>query len=111
MYGTTEEMFFVNWDMGGNYCGQNPTKLLSEVSANTVRLKRLKIGIHPSSLFREAKTLECQLVKGLEAFNAAQLKGIKSKLLYFPEENHWVLSPQNALIWQREFFKWLKETL
>ena len=49
--------------------------------------------------------------QGLEAFNAAQLKGIKSKLLFFPEENHWVLSIQNALIWQKEFFKWLEETL
>jgi dipeptidyl aminopeptidase/acylaminoacyl peptidase len=49
--------------------------------------------------------------QGLEAFQAAQLKGIKSKLLYFPEENHWVLNPQNSLVWQREFFKWLQETL
>jgi dipeptidyl aminopeptidase/acylaminoacyl peptidase len=40
-----------------------------------------------------------------------QLKGIKSKLLYLPDENHWVLSAQNALVWQREFFAWLKETL
>ena len=46
-----------------------------------------------------------------EAFQAAQLKGIKSKLLYFPEENHWVLDSQNSLVWQREFYKWLKETL
>ncbi|HYC28482.1 MAG TPA: prolyl oligopeptidase family serine peptidase, partial [Chitinophagaceae bacterium] len=49
--------------------------------------------------------------QGLEAFQAAQLRGIKSKLLYLPNENHWVLHPQNALVWQREFFKWLKETL
>jgi dipeptidyl aminopeptidase/acylaminoacyl peptidase len=49
--------------------------------------------------------------QGLEAFQAAQLKGIKSKLLYLPEENHWVLSGQNGIVWQREFFSWLKETL
>ena len=49
--------------------------------------------------------------QGLQAFQAAQLKGIKSKLLYFPEENHWVLKPQNAIVWQNEFYKWLKETL
>ena len=49
--------------------------------------------------------------QGLEAFQAAQLRGIKSKLLYFPMENHWVLSPQNAIVWQKEFFKWLEETL
>ncbi|MFO7673660.1 MAG: prolyl oligopeptidase family serine peptidase, partial [Lutibacter sp.] len=41
----------------------------------------------------------------------AQLQGIKSKLLYFPEENHWILDNKNSLVWQREFFKWLKETL
>jgi dipeptidyl aminopeptidase/acylaminoacyl peptidase len=46
-----------------------------------------------------------------EAFQAAQLRGIKSRLVYFPDENHWVLKPQNAQIWQGEFFKWLKETL
>jgi dipeptidyl aminopeptidase/acylaminoacyl peptidase len=49
--------------------------------------------------------------QGLQAFQAAQLRGIKSKLLYLPDENHWVLKPQNAILWQREFFDWLKETL
>jgi dipeptidyl aminopeptidase/acylaminoacyl peptidase len=49
--------------------------------------------------------------QGLEAFQAAQLKGIKSKLLYLPNENHWVLHAHNGLVWQREFFGWLKETL
>ena len=48
---------------------------------------------------------------GFQAFTAAQLKGIRSELLYFPDENHWVLQPQNGLLWQRTFFKWLKETL
>ena len=41
----------------------------------------------------------------------AQLKVIKSKLLYFPDENHWVLNAQNGIIWQTEFFKWLSETI
>ena len=49
--------------------------------------------------------------QGLEAFQAAQLKGLKSRLLVFPEENHWVLQPQNSLLWHREFFRWLDETL
>lgn len=49
--------------------------------------------------------------QGLEAFQAAQLRGIKSKFLFLPDENHWVLKPQNAILWQREFFDWLKETL
>jgi dipeptidyl aminopeptidase/acylaminoacyl peptidase len=46
-----------------------------------------------------------------EAFQTGQMRGIKSRLLYFPEENHWGLNHQNALVWQRKFFKWLKETL
>jgi dipeptidyl aminopeptidase/acylaminoacyl peptidase len=49
--------------------------------------------------------------QGLAAFGAAQLKGLKSKLLYLPDENHWVLRPQNSVVWQREFFGWLEETL
>jgi dipeptidyl aminopeptidase/acylaminoacyl peptidase len=47
----------------------------------------------------------------MEAFTAAQIKGLKSKFLYLPDENHWVVKPQNSIVWQREFFKWLKETL
>jgi dipeptidyl aminopeptidase/acylaminoacyl peptidase len=43
----------------------------------------------------------------LQAFNAAQLRGVPSRLLIFPEEGHWVLRPQNAILWQREFFGWL----
>ena len=49
--------------------------------------------------------------QGQGAFQAAKLRGLKSKFLYFPDENHWVLKPQNSLVWQREFFNWLKETL
>jgi dipeptidyl aminopeptidase/acylaminoacyl peptidase len=49
--------------------------------------------------------------QGLEAFQAAQLRGLKSRLLYLPNENHWVLHPQNGIAWQRTFFGWLKETL
>ena len=49
--------------------------------------------------------------QGLEAHQAAQLQGIKSRLLYFPEENHWVLDYQNSFIWHTEFYKWLAETL
>ena len=46
--------------------------------------------------------------QGLQAFQAAQLHGIKSRLIVMQDENHWVLHPQNALVWQQEFFKWLR---
>jgi dipeptidyl aminopeptidase/acylaminoacyl peptidase len=49
--------------------------------------------------------------QGMEAYQVAQLKGIKSRFLIFPEENHWVLQPQNSLLWHREFYRWLDETL
>ena len=49
--------------------------------------------------------------QAFEAFTAAQQLGIKSRLLYFPEENHWVLTPQNGIVWQSEFFRWLEETV
>jgi len=51
------------------------------------------------------------LAQGLEAYTAAQLRGIKTKLLYFPDENHWVVKPQNSVLWQKVFFDWLNETL
>ena len=45
--------------------------------------------------------------QGMAAYNAAQLMGVPSRLLIFPEENHWILKPQNALLWHREYFSWL----
>ena len=57
------------------------------------------------------KDYRVPIEQGLQAFQAAQLRGIKSKLLYLPNENHWVLHAHNAITWQREFFGWLSETL
>ena len=49
--------------------------------------------------------------ESLQAFNVAQLRGIPSKLLFFPDESHWVMKPQNSILWQREFFSWLDKYL
>ena len=65
----------------------------------------------PMLIIQGGKDYRVPIGQGLAAFQAAQLKGIKSKLVFFPEENHWVLNNQNSLVWQREFYKWLKETL
>ncbi len=65
----------------------------------------------PIMIVQGGKDYRVGIEQGLEAFQVAQLKGIKSRLLYLPEENHWVNGAQNAIVWQREFFKWLKETL
>ena len=110
MYGTTEELFFVNWDMGGNYWDTDNVaaqKTYKEFDPSNF----VKNWDTPILIIQGGKDYRVPIGQALEAFQAAQLKGIKSKLLYFPEENHWILTPQNAIIWQKEFFGWLKETL
>jgi len=110
MYGTTEELFFVNWDLGGAYWDKNNAVAQKSYTAfNPAE----KVGqwTAPILIIQGGKDFRVPIGQGLEAFQAAQLQGIKSKLLYFPEENHWVLDNQNSLVWQREFYKWLKETL
>jgi dipeptidyl aminopeptidase/acylaminoacyl peptidase len=65
----------------------------------------------PILIIQGGKDYRVPIGQGQEAFQAAQLLGIKSRFVLFPEENHWVLKPQNAIVWQREFFGWLRETL
>lgn len=110
MYGTTEEVFFTNWDMGGAYWEKdNPIAQKTYQKFNPKNL----VGKWntPILIIQGGKDYRVPIGQGQEAFQAAQLQGIKSRFLYLPDENHWVLQPQNALIWQREFFNWLKETL
>jgi dipeptidyl aminopeptidase/acylaminoacyl peptidase len=71
----------------------------------------LLTGLAPILIIQGGIDYRVPVEQGLQAFTAAQLRGIKSRLLYFPDENHWVLHGQNALAWQREFYKWLSETL
>ena len=110
MYGTTEEVFFTNWDAGGAYWEKNNAtaqKTYNEFNP----IKSINNWNTPILIIQGGKDYRVPIGQGQEAFQAAQLKGIKSKFLLFPDENHWVLKPQNALVWQGEFFKWLKETL
>ena len=106
-YGTTEELWFANWDLGGNYWSKrvpasyerfNPSNYVDKWDT-------------PIMIVQGGIDYRVPIEQGLEAFQAAQLKGLKSKLLYLPNENHWVMHPQNALVWHYEFYKWLKETL
>jgi len=109
MYGTTDEMFFENWEKGGNYWDKNNAvaqRSFSQSPSNLVDKWNT-----PILIIQGGKDYRVPIGQAQEAFQAAQLKGIKSKFLYLPDENHWVLSPQNAMVWQREFFKWLDETL
>lgn len=109
-YGTTEELWFANKDIGGNYWDKS-----NGTAQNTYNKFDPSDYIDkwntPIMIVQGGKDYRVPIEQGLQAFQAAQLKGIKSKLLFLPDENHWVLKPQNAMVWQREFFDWLKETL
>lgn len=107
MYGTTEELFFVNKDFGGPYWEEPVPKAYTDFNP----INFVQEWDTPILIVQGGMDFRVPIGQGLEAFQAAQLQGIKSKLLYFPLENHWILTPQNAIIWQREFFKWLDETL
>jgi len=110
MYGTTEELFFVNWDLGGPYWEKNNAAAQKSYTLfNPV--EHVENWNTPILIIQGGKDYRVPIGQGLEAFQAAQLQGIKSKLIYFPEENHWVLDYHNSLVWHREFYKWLKETL
>ena len=106
-YGTTEELWFANWDMGGPYW-QKPQPKSYQLYNPSNFVDKWNT---PIMIVQGGIDFRVPIEQGLEAFQAAQLRGIKSKLLYLPNENHWVLHAQNGLAWQREFFGWLKETL
>ncbi|MFN6038421.1 MAG: alpha/beta fold hydrolase [Bacteroidota bacterium] len=110
MYGTTEELFFVNHDLGGPYWEKsNPVIQKSYNDFNPVNY--VEKWNAPMLIIQGGTDFRVPIEQGLQAFQAAQLRGLKSKLLYFPNENHWILKEQNSVVWQREFFGWLKETL
>ncbi len=109
MYGTTDEMFFENWEKGGAYWEKN--NAIAQRSFTQSPSNYVDKWNTPMLIIQGGKDYRVPIEQGLQAFQAAQLKGIKSKLLYFPDENHWILGVQNALIWQREFYKWLAETM
>ena len=110
MYGTTEELWFVNWDFGGPYWDKkNPAVQNALAKFNPINF--VDKWNTPILIYQGGKDYRVPIEQGLQAFTAAQLRGIKSKLVYLPDENHWVLNAQNALVWQKEFYKWLEETL
>ncbi|MDR0227671.1 MAG: S9 family peptidase [Flavobacteriaceae bacterium] len=110
MYGTTEEVFFPNFDTGGAYW-EKDNKDAQNAIKNFNPINNVDKWNTPILVIQGGKDYRVPIGQGQEAFQAAQLRGIKSRFLYLPEENHWVVQPQNAQVWQGEFFRWLKETL
>ena len=104
MYGSTEELFFVNWDLGGPYWKS------AEVAEDYARFSPHRFAGNwktPLLVIHGEKDFRVPVTQGMEAFTAAQVQGVPSRFLYFPEEGHWVLSPQNGVLWGRVFFDWL----
>ena len=110
MFGTTEEVFFNNWDFGGAYW-EKDNKEAQKTYTEFNPASHVDKWNAPILIIQGGMDFRVPIGQSQEAFQAAQLRGIKSRFLYFPEENHWVLNPQNAQVWQKEFYKWLKETL
>jgi dipeptidyl aminopeptidase/acylaminoacyl peptidase len=101
MYYGTEELWFTEWEMGGPYwASKDVYEKWNPVSA-VDRWKTPMLVIHGEKDFR------IPVEQGLSAFTALQRRGIESRLLIFPDENHWVLKPANSLQWHNEVFSWI----
>ncbi len=105
-YAQTEETFFAEFDLKGPYW-ETPKPKSYDFSPH----KFVQNWDTPIMLITGEKDFRIPYTESLQAFNAAQLRGIPSKLLIFPDENHWVVKPQNSILWQREFFGWLDKWL
>lgn len=108
-YMTTEEMWFANWDMGGA-----PWEKDNAVAQRTFANSPHKLVSNwdtPILVIHGERDYRILAGQGMAAFNAAKLRGIPAELLIYPDENHWILRPQNALLWQRTFFGWLDKYL
>lgn len=108
-YGATEETFFPNHDFGGAYWDKN-NKVAQKSYAQSPH-KFVQNWDTPIMIITGGKDFRIPYTQGLEAFDAAQLRGIPSKLLFFPDECHFVTKPQDAILWQKEFFGWLDKWL
>ncbi|MCQ2257922.1 MAG: S9 family peptidase [Bacteroidaceae bacterium] len=100
-YLETEEMWFANWDMGGAYWNGHDKTFKNSPHRFVDKWDT------PILCIQGEKDYRIVTSQAMSAFNAAQLRGIPSEFLCFPDENHWVLKPQNGILWQRRFFNWL----
>lgn len=108
-YLETEEMWFANWDLGGAFW-EKDNEAAQRSFANSPH-KFVEKWTAPIMISVGEKDYRILASQGMMAFNAAKLRGIPTRMLVYPEENHWILKPQNALLWQYEFFKWFDKWL
>lgn len=108
-YLETEEKWFANWDMGGApWDKNNPVAQRTFANSPHKFVDRWDTPILVIHGERDYRILASQ---GMMAFDAAKMRGVPTRMLLYPDENHWVLQPQNALLWQRTFFGWLDQWL
>lgn len=106
-YGTTEELWFANWDQKGSYWQKNKPLSYTKHSPHLY----VQNWDTPILVIHCEKDYRVPVSEGIQAFQAAQLRGVPSKFLYFEDEGHWVTKPQNSLLWQKEYFAWLDKYL
>ena len=110
MYTDTEEAWFSNWEYDDAYWNKDQTAAARKTYENSPH-KAVNNWDTPILCIHGEKDYRINANQGMGAFNAARMKGIPAELLLFPDENHWVLKPQNGILWQRTFFEWLDRWL
>ena len=110
MYTDTEEAWFSNWEYADAYWNKDQTDRARRTYENSPH-KAVDNWDTPILCIHGEKDYRINANQGFGAFNAARMKGIPAELLLFPDENHWVLKPQNGILWQRTFFNWLDRWL
>ena len=108
-YLETEEKWFANWDMGGAYW-EKDNAVAQRTFANSPH-RFVDKWDTPILCIHSERDYRILANQGMAAFDAAKMRGIPAELLVYPDENHWVLKPQNGILWQRTFFSWLDRWL
>jgi len=106
-YGSTEELWFANWDLKGPYWDKKNEWVYAKQSPHRYVQKWNR----PIMIIQGGKDYRIPDTQAFEAFTAARSMNLKARMLYIPDEGHHVLKIQNGLVWQKEFFRWLEETL
>ncbi len=109
-YVETEEMWFANWDTGGAFWNKSVNNAAGSIYTHSPHTYVDKWDT-PILCIHGEKDYRILASQGESAFNAARMRGIEAELLLYPNENHWVLKPQNGILWQRTFFEWLDKYL
>ncbi len=108
-YVETEEMWFANWDLGGAYW-EKDNAIAQRSYANSPH-KFIDKWDTPILVTHGEHDYRILASQGMAAFNAAVLRGVPAEMVVFPDETHWISQPQNAILWQRVFFRWLDHWL